>query len=242
MVNNRKISIVVPVFNEKDTIMVFLKFLKTFLNYKYEVLIVYDDENDSSLHLKKKIKQKNIKFIKNNYGKGVSNAVLTGVENSKFKIIAVTTVDEIIPILSFDKMYQLLVEKDYHLVSATRYSLEGRRYGGKFIGSLLSFLANKFFKILTNFPISDLTTGIKIFKKTSFLKIKKFKFNSGWVFAFELSIKFYLKKMRIGEVPIISVDRLYGGSSSFILLAWLKEYLKCFLWGLAKIYCLKIKY
>jgi len=48
--------------------------------------------------------------------------------------------------------------------------------------------------------------------------------------------------MTIGEVPIISVDRLYGGSSSFILLAWLKEYLKCFLWGLAKIYYLKIKY
>jgi len=65
-------------------------------------------------------------------------------------------------------MYQLLHKKDYHLVSATRYSLEGRRYGGKFIGSLLSFLANKFFKILTNFPISDLTAGIKFFKKKVF--------------------------------------------------------------------------
>jgi len=83
----------------------------------------------------KKIRQRNVKFIKNNYGKGVSNAVLTGVKNSRFQTIAVTTVDEIIPVLSFDKMYQLLHKKDYHLVYATRYSLEGRRYGGKFIRS-----------------------------------------------------------------------------------------------------------
>jgi len=51
---NRKISIIVPVLGGTDTIIIFLKFLKTFLNYKYEVLIIYDDEKDSSLQIKKK--------------------------------------------------------------------------------------------------------------------------------------------------------------------------------------------
>jgi hypothetical protein len=33
-------------------------------------------------------------------------------------------------------------------------------------------------------------------------------------------------------VPIVSIDRLYGGKSTFALGAWTAEYLRWFLWGL----------
>ena len=57
----------------------------------------------------------------------------------------------------------------------------------------------------------------------------------GWAFAFELSIKVYLKKYKVSEFPFKSVDRLFGGSSTFKSAPWIKEYIKWFIWGLKKI-------
>ena len=52
------------------------------------------------------------------------------------------------------------------------------------------------------------------------------------MFAFELSIKAFLKGYKISEVPLISVDRLFGGESTFRLGKWVREYIKCYFWGL----------
>ena len=44
-------------------------------------------------------------------------------------------------------------------------------------------------------------------------------------------MKAQLAGFRLGEVPIISVDRLYGGTSTFKLGPWVIEYLRWFVWG-----------
>ena len=38
--------------------------------------------------------------------------------------------------------------------------------------------------------------------------------------------------LRLGEVPIVSIDRLFGGESTFRLGPWTMEYLRWFLWGM----------
>ena len=57
----------------------------------------------------------------------------------------ITAVDEIFPIISIDKMLNMIVKEDYDFVSGTRYKNGGKRLGGSFIGHLLSRLANKSF-------------------------------------------------------------------------------------------------
>ena len=57
----------------------------------------------------------------------------------------------------------------------------------------------------------------------------------GWVFAFELTIKVYLNNFKIEEVPMKCVDRLFGGSSTFKPLPWIKEYLRWFFWGIKRV-------
>ena len=54
----------------------------------------------------------------------------------------------------------------------------------------------------------------------------------GWAVAFEMGIKAQLAGLKLGEVPIVSIDRLYGGKSTFKLGPWTAEYLRWFLWGL----------
>ena len=72
-------------------------------------------------------------------------------------------------------------------------------------------------------------------KKTVWETIKLESKPIGWAYAFELSIKAYLKDFKIDEYPLKSVDRLFGGSSTFKFGPWLKEYLKWFVWGVKKI-------
>ena len=74
-----------------------------------------------------------------------------------------------------------------------------------------------------------------MFKKNFYDKIEISSNPVGWVFAFEMSIKAYTMNLKIGEVPLISVDRLFGGTSTFKLGAWIKEYLKCYFWGIKTI-------
>ena len=50
----------------------------------------------------------------------------------------------------------------------------------------------------------------------------------GWAFSFELAIHVWAMNYYITEYPIKSVDRLFGGASTFKLIPWIKEYSKCF--------------
>ena len=44
-----------------------------------------------------------------------------------------------------------------------------------------------------------------------------------------------IKGFKIDDYPLKSVDRLFGGSSTFKFGPWLKEYLRWFIWGIRKI-------
>ena len=232
--NKKNLSIVLPVYNEKESLSLMIKILNSSLNFEHEIIIVYDDEKDTSLPVAKKLQDsfQNIKLVHNKFEKGVKHAITVGIKNSKFENILITAVDEIFPIISIEKMLNMIIDENYDFVSGTRYKHGGKRLGGSLIGHLLSRVANKSFSIITNVPLSDLTTGIKMFKRDFFNKVEINTAPVGWVFAFELTIKAYAMNFKIGEVPLISVDRLFGGSSTFKMGSWIKEYLKCYFWGL----------
>ena len=81
----------------------------------------------------------------------------------------------------------------------------------------------------------------KMIKKDCLNKIN-LTFNPvGWSCAFEISIRAYLQNFKIGEVPLKSVDRLFGGFSTFKPGTWLFVYLKIYMWGVFEIYKKKIK-
>ena len=239
----KQLSIVLPVYNEKESLSLMIKILNSTLDFENEILIVYDNEDDNSIPEAKKLQHQfdNLVLIHNKLGKGVKYALQAGVNNSKYENILITAVDEIFPILSIEKMLNMIVKNNYDFVSGTRYKNGGKRLGGSLLGHFLSRIANKSFCFITKCPMSDLTTGIKMFKKSFYQKVEISTNPIGWVFAFELSIKAYTMNLKVGEVPLISVDRLFGGESTFRLGKWVKEYLKCYLWGLKQIFYRKKK-
>ena len=163
----KKISIILPVYNEKESLLIMVRLLNSSLKISSEIIIVHDNHTDNSLESAKILKNEfdNVKIIHNKIGPGVRNAVETGVQNSSNEIILITAVDEIFPIISIEKMYEKLQE-GYDFISGTRYSKGGARLGGSFIGSVLSRTANKVFNLISKVPLTDCTTGIKMMRKS----------------------------------------------------------------------------
>jgi len=54
-------------------------------------------------------------------------------------------------------------------------------------------------------------------------------------FRFELARKAQAAGWKLGEVPLISLNRLYGKGKSSFRLNWLMEYTKWFLFGIRKL-------
>jgi dolichol-phosphate mannosyltransferase len=235
--NNHKsdisLSILIPVKNEGINIIIMLKILKSVLEFPHEILIIYDSDKDSAIasvkHIRKTYPQ--VKSVKNKFGKGVKNAIKSGVIVAKGKFILIFAVDEIGPVIAIEDMLNLM-NKGCDFVSCTRYAYGGRRLGGSLLQGFISRTANYFFRLIIGSTLTDSTTGIKMFKRDIFNKLTLTS-NVGWAFVFEMSIKVQEQGYKLGEVPIVSIDRLYGGKSSFSLVSWIKEYSRWFVYGIS---------
>jgi dolichol-phosphate mannosyltransferase len=230
---NYILSIILPVRNEGININLMLRILEAVLDMQHEVLIVYDDKRDDTIPVIKKMSRQypNIKPVLNTQGRGVINAIKTGVSNAEGKYILLLAVDDVGPTLAIDDMVALM-EKGCDFISCTRYQHGGRRLGGSWVEGILSRVGNRTFSLLCGSAFSDATTGFKMFRQNIFETITLESKPIGWAVVFEMAIKAQAAGLRLGEVPIISIDRLYGGKSSFTLTPWLGEYLRWFIYGI----------
>lgn len=232
MNRGRTLSILLPVRNEGINLRIMLKILRAVVEEPHEVLVVYDSPNDDSIPVVEEIRKNypELRGVENKLGRGVVNAIRAGVAASAGDMILIFAADEVGPVLAIEDMMSLLRD-GCDFVSCTRYAHGGRRLGGSLVGGILSFIANRLFHFLAGCPLTDATTGIKMFRKDIFPLLNLESRPVGWAVAFEMSIKAQHAGMRLGEVPIISIDRLYGGASSFRLGPWVYEYSRWFFWG-----------
>lgn len=226
------ISILIPVRNEGLNLTIMLKILRAVLDLPHEVIVVFDREGDDSVPVVDAMAPQypRIRAVHNTRGPGILNALRAGVEQARGKYALIFAADEVGPVLAIDDMVALM-EQGCEFVSCTRYAYGGRRLGGSFFGGILSRAANWLFRRLSGCRLTDATTGIKMFRPELFDKLQLEARPVGWAVAFEMAIKAQLAGLKLGEVPIVSIDRLYGGKSTFSLGPWTGEYLRWFVWG-----------
>lgn len=227
-----KLSIMMPIRNEGANIEIMLKVLSAVVRVPSEIIMVYDSPDDDSIQVVEGMKKRfpHVRLVHNKLGNGIANAIRTGVVQSRGDYILIFAVDEIGPVLAIEEMVSLM-DEGCDLVSCTRYAYGGRRLGGSIIQGFLSRMGNRIFHLASGSVLTDSTTGIKMFRKSIFEKLTLKAAPVGWAIVFELAIKAQVANMKLGEVPVISIDRLYGGASSFTAVPWLREYLKWFFYG-----------
>ncbi len=231
-----KLSVLLPVKNEGVTLPMILKILSAIIEVPHEILVIYDEPDDSSVPVVRALQARHpdVRLVHNTLGPGPTNAVRTGLRESKGPYVLIFAVDDTGPALAIDEMLTLM-DRGCDLVSCTRYARGGRRLGGSIVGQVLSRVANRLFRWLTGSVLTDATTGIKMVRRSVFEQITLDASPVGWAVAFELAIKAQLAGCRLGEVPIISIDRLFGGKSTFALGPWIAQYLRWFAWGMRRL-------
>ena len=213
-----------------------MRVLRSAIEIPHEVIVITDSPDDTSIPVVQNVAARyaEVRHVGNRLGRGVANAIRAGIEASRGQYILIFAADEVAPVIAIDPMLEKMVE-GYDVVSVTRYAKGGRRLGGSFIQGVLSRTANFVFRLLTGFPLTDATTGMRMVKREHFDKIEFESNPVGWAVAFEMSIKFYLLGLRMTEGPVVSIDRLYGGKSSFRAASWSKEYWRWFMFGLREV-------
>jgi glycosyltransferase involved in cell wall biosynthesis len=225
------LTILLPVRNEGINLRIMLKMLGAIVEVPYEVLIVHDTVDDDSLKVVAGLSAgQAVRTLHNTLGRGVVNAIRAGVAAAEGQYVLVFAADEVGPVLAIEDMLALM-DHGCEFVSCTRYAHGGRRLGGSVIGGMMSRTANRWFHWLAGSVLTDCTTGIKMFRRDQFERLHLESRPIGWAVAFEMAIKAQTLGLTLGEVPIISIDRLYGGKSTFRLGPWTGEYFRWFVWG-----------
>jgi dolichol-phosphate mannosyltransferase len=78
---------------------------------------------------------------------------------------------------------------------------------------LLSYFANVYSRLVTGLPVRDATGGFKCFRREALeaIDLDMVKSN-GYTFQIEMSMRVWVRKFRIKEIPIVFTDRRYGDS------------------------------
>jgi len=211
-VNFKKLSVVIPVYNEIDTIDEILKQVKEIdVGMDKEIVLIDDCSTDGTRERLREIEQEEAEndvkvfYHEKNQGKGA--ALRTGFQNVTGDITLIQDAD-----LEYNpKEYPKLLEP----------ILEGRAdvvYGSRFLGGphrvlfFWHYMANRFLTFLsnmfTNLNLTDMETCYKVFK-TSLLKEIPLKCDR-FGFEPEITAKIAKRKYRIYETPISYSGRDYS--------------------------------
>ena len=86
---------------------------------------------------------------------------------------------------------------------------------------LLSYFANKYARIVTGLPLSDLTGGFKCFRRVVLEEIRLDRVrSSGYSFQIEVTFRAWHRGFRVAEIPIVFVDRSVGESKMSRGIVW----------------------
>lgn len=226
-----RISIIIPVFNEGVNLDIILRVIEAVVTDPHETLVVYDFPEDDSVPVAAVVQKDHpaIRLVHNTIGRGAINAIKAGVAAARGTYAVTLMADDIGPVFALSAMADLM-DQGCGLVGCTRYARGGRVFGGSPIQKILSRTANGLFRLLSPSKLTDATFGPKMFRPETF-KTLSIESKSGWAISFELSIKIQELGMQVGEIPITSINRFYGGTSSFSLGGWFVEYTWWFLRG-----------
>jgi len=230
------INIVIPVYNEGENIAATLAEIAANVRNKYRIFIVYDFDEDNTLPVVRRAMQNcdNITLLKNRYGRGVLNAIKSGLEAVESGIVLVVMADLSDDFGKVDAMLEK-INDGYDIVCGSRYMKGGRQNKGPWFKKSLSRLAGISLYYLTGIPTHDITNSFKMYTK-KVLKDITIESNGGFEIGMEIVVKAHFAGYKITELPCIWTNR-EAGRSNFRLFKWLPKYLKWYFYALYKAVC-----
>jgi len=201
------ISVIIPVYNEKDTIQEIVSRVES-TGVVGEILIIDDGSCDGTRDILKDFDtHPHVRVVLHDRNQGKGAAVTTGFAHATGDVFIIQDAD-----LEYDP-------RDYpSLLKPIEEGIADVVYGSRFLGAprrptmFWHMVANKMLTLMTNILydniLTDMETGYKVFRRSvvADLKINARRFD----FEPEFTAKILKRKVRIFEVPITFNPRDYS--------------------------------
>jgi glycosyltransferase involved in cell wall biosynthesis len=221
------ISIIVPAFNERDTIETVIGRLQNSLaGMRHEIVIVDDCSTDGTSDLVRKLSGDSIRSFCHSRNQGKGAALRTAIEQVTGEIVVIQDADLEYDPKDIPSLVEPILEGHADVVYGSRFRGPSQRvhmYWHRLANGLLTSFSN----MMNNVNLSDMETGYKAFRKSVLDKIeireKRFGVEP------EITAKVAKLKVRMYEVPISYHGRDYSqgkkiGFRDAIRAAW------CIVW------------
>lgn len=205
----KKISIIIPVYNEKDTLREIITKVEqtSFCGLEKELIFVDDFSTDGSDEILKDYEAK-YKVCKHEINLGKGAAIRTALKEVTGDIVVIQDADLEYDPADYEKLLPLLIENKADVVYGSRF-LQNQG-NGSFM--LTHYLGNKALTLITNLlfnvTLTDMETCYKAFK-TEFIKNVNIVSNR-FDFEPEITAKIVKQGARIKEVPISYYGRQHA--------------------------------
>lgn len=184
----KKISIIVPSYNEEEAIPLFYKEIDKVskdMSIDFEFIFVNDGSKDKTLEIVKELskKDKRVKYIHFSRNFGKEAAMMAGLEYSSGDYVAIMDADLQDPPALLPEMLRLINEEGYDCVGTRRVTRKGEP-------PIRSFFARMFYKIINKMSKTEMVDGARDYRLmtrqmvNSILELKEYNRYSKGLFSF----------------------------------------------------------
>ena len=203
-----KLSVVIPVYNEKKTIVKLLDQVQAVplsqIDVELEIVLVDDCSTDGTHDILKSLTYSNLKIVYHEKNQGKGAAIRTGLQHISGAIVLIQDADLEYQPNDYIELVKPILEEKASVVYGSR--IRGRKtFGTTRHSSINYYLGGRLLSVLTNLlynaNITDEATCYKVFKSEVFKTIPPLTCQ-GFEFCPEVTAKVLLSKYPIYEVPI----------------------------------------
>ena len=158
----KKISLVVPCYNEQEVIKLFYaeiqKIKNEFKNVEFEIVFVNDGSKDKTLELMRELSEnKDVRYVSFSRNFGKEAAMYAGLEASTGDYVAIMDADLQDPPALLKEMYEILESGEYDSVATRRVTRKGEPV-------IRSFFARLYYKIINKISKTEIVDGARDFR------------------------------------------------------------------------------
>ena len=205
---NMKLSVVIPVYNEKNTIEKIVDLVRAVDGIEKEIIIVDDGSTDGSVDIIRKIGEKypDIKVVIKGENRGKGHTLKVGFKQTTGDYVIIQDADLEYDPQDYKKLLDALKEGDADVIYGSRFSGKYEKM------TTLHYFGNKLLTLVTNVlfgvTLTDMETCYKLmpgdFVRSIDIKSERFDFEP------EITAKILKAGLKIREVPISYKGRAFS--------------------------------
>jgi len=218
--------VVIPTYNEIENIERVVKNVFA-QDVKFDVLVVDDNSPDGTASRVEKLQKTypdRLHLMVRQVKEGLGRAYIAGFKwaiDHHYTYIFEMDADYSHNPNDLIRLYNTCFKGKNDMAIGSRYSAGVNVVNWPMNRVLMSWLASKYVKLITQMPISDTTAGFVCYhrKVLEAINLDKIRF-VGYAFQIEMKYKAYVLGFKLEEVPIIFTDRTKGTSKMDKRIIW----------------------